>query len=268
MVELNYEVHGQGEPLICLHGFGANLGSWKLMVPYLEKKYRLFLLDLKGFGQSPQPRDDKYSVFDQADLVLNFIAQKNLKNVTLVGNSFGGGVALVSAWQLQLIGEKLRALVLVDSAAYKQTPPLYMILLRVPVLSNLLLKVPTKLAVRTIMKGIYYDHSKISQERILNYSIASKREGYAYVLKQTVKQLIPANIGDLEKEFSKIEAPTLIIHGDHDKVIPLSISERLHREIKNSELVVLPRCGHVPQEEYPELTAEKVNLFLSRISCE
>jgi pimeloyl-ACP methyl ester carboxylesterase len=61
---LHYEVYGTGDPILFLHGFGANISSWKYIITPLSKHYKLILVDLKGFGASPKPRNNKYSTQD------------------------------------------------------------------------------------------------------------------------------------------------------------------------------------------------------------
>jgi pimeloyl-ACP methyl ester carboxylesterase len=121
---LYYETHGTGDPILFLHGFGANIYAWRHIVAPLSKHYQLILVDLKGFDASPKPDDKKYSISDQADLISQFIVKHNLKNLTIVGHSFGGGVALLTAIQLSENGSnRLSALILIDSIAYKHPSP-------------------------------------------------------------------------------------------------------------------------------------------------
>jgi len=263
---LNYERYGQGQPILFLHGFGPNLHSWKFLVPYLEKKYELFLIDLKGFGKSPQPRDGKYSLVDQADLITDFISQKKLKNVCIAGSSYGGAVALMIARKFRLNGDdNLGALIMVCGAAYRQKLPLVMSLLKVPMLSSVAQVLPYKLMVEVGLRRVYYDPRKVSSKMIDYYAVSREGKNYFYALNQVVTQLIPENADEVEKEYCNITIPTLIIHGREDRIIPLDLSQRLAREIKNSELVILPECGHLPQEELPKITATRIDHFLSKI---
>src|SRR6266508_3854539 len=81
--------YGSGDPIIALHGLGATLYSWRNLVDKFPN-HQLILLDLKGAGDSPKPHDRHYSIEDQANLILQFIRQNDLKNLTLMGNSYGG----------------------------------------------------------------------------------------------------------------------------------------------------------------------------------
>ena len=104
---------GEGNPVLLIHGFGASSYSWRHIIAPLAQKYRVITIDLKGFGESPKPRDDLYSVYEQARLVRNFILENDLQNVRIIGHSYGGGVALVtcadhrSALSLSLAGRTI-----------------------------------------------------------------------------------------------------------------------------------------------------------------
>src|SRR5947207_15696652 len=94
-IELYHESYGEGQPLLCIHGIGASLYSWRNFIGPLEKDNQLILIDLKGCGKSPKPNDTRYSTLDHAELIHQFILEHDLKNLTLVGNSLGGALSLL-----------------------------------------------------------------------------------------------------------------------------------------------------------------------------
>src|SRR5688500_5260558 len=98
--ELHHETYGDGDPVLCLHGLGACLYTWRNLVEPLSQNHKLILVDLKGCGDSPKPRDGRYSVQDQSELIYRFIQHHDLKNLTLIGSSYGGAVALMLATML------------------------------------------------------------------------------------------------------------------------------------------------------------------------
>src|SRR5260370_8688800 len=118
-IELYHESYGEGKPLLCIHGFGASLYSWRNFIGPLSKDNQLILIDLKGCGKSPKPNDEKYSTLDHAELIQQFILKHDLKNLTLVGNSLGGGLSLLVTIILMEEGElpRLTSTVLIDAAA-------------------------------------------------------------------------------------------------------------------------------------------------------
>ena len=90
---LHFEEYGSGDPILAIHGLGASVYTWRKLKGRLPD-HKLILIDLKGHGESPKPHDKNYSIADHAELVLQFIREQDLKNLTLMGNSYGGAVSL------------------------------------------------------------------------------------------------------------------------------------------------------------------------------
>src|SRR5947199_5028021 len=124
-IELYHESYGEGKPLLCIHGIGASLYSWRNFIGPLAKDNQLILIDLKGCGKSAKPNDTKYSTLDHAELILQFILERDLNDLTLVGNSLGGAISLVITILLieQRALARLRSIILIDAGAYKQYIP-------------------------------------------------------------------------------------------------------------------------------------------------
>ena len=264
-LELHYETYGQGDTVIFLHGLGGSLYTWRHLVGPLAPHYRLILFDLKGAGESPKPYDGKYSMFDQADLIYRFILQNDLQQVTLVGHSFGGGVALLVALKLtQKEPARLSRLILLDTIAYPQKLPGVIRMLRMPVLGWLGLHlIPDRTKVYSMMESLYYDDSKISPEDVEAYAAPLALPGAKHALRETARQIIPDNIDEITGMYPRINVPTLIIWGQEDKIIPLENGVRLHKALKNSRLVVIERCGHDPPDEKPEEVMKVIGEFLT-----
>jgi len=169
-LDLAFNVVGQGPPLLLIHGFGANAYTWKKLVKYFAAQYTVISLDLKGHGRSPKPLDGGYSLHDQANLITEFIHAKGLHNVTIVGHSFGGAIALLSYIKLKKQGSNaIRALVLIDTIAYRQRLPVLINALCVPLLGYFLVHTfPEKFQVNMILKLVYYDSGRITEETVLS----------------------------------------------------------------------------------------------------
>ena len=114
-VKLYYQEEGSGRPLLLIHGFGASTFTWRRVAPDLARDHRVIAVDLKGFGQSDKPFDSRYSVYDQAELLAQLIEEKDLRDLTLVGHSYGGGIALLLALEADgRLQGRLSRLVLLD----------------------------------------------------------------------------------------------------------------------------------------------------------
>jgi pimeloyl-ACP methyl ester carboxylesterase len=266
-IELHHEIHGTGKPVLCIHGFGASLFSWRNFVTPISAGYQLILIDLKGSGHSPKPPDSHYSSQDHADLIFKFIVDHDLQELTLVGNSFGGALSLLLT--LMLMDHqpgRLRGLVLIDPGAYKQFIPGYVKLIGVSVLGALVVYLtPARFMARSILKLAYYDKDKITTEQIAAYAAPIASPGGKHALIETGKQIIPPNIDQLTARYKDISVPTLIIWGKQDKIISPQAGDLLTHDIASSTLKSIDQCGHVPQEEKPEDTIPLVLNFLQSL---
>ena len=181
----------------------------------MSSNNRLILIDLKGAGNSPKPRDSHYSVRDHADLIYKFILDHDLKNLTLVGNSFGGSLSLLLS--IMLIKQqpgRLRAVIVIDPGAYKQFIPDYVKLIGIPVFGALAVYLtPARFMVKSILKKSYYDLRKITADQIAAYAAPLAAPGGKHALLETGKQIIPPDIDELTTRYKEINVPTLIIWG-------------------------------------------------------
>lgn len=261
---LHCEVYGSGDPVLCLHGLGASTHSWREFRAPLSKEHKLILIDLKGHGASPKPRDKHYAIQEHADLIYQFIREQDLRNLTLIGNSFGGAVSLLVALRLcEDNSGRLKKLVLIDSAGYNKHLPLHLKLMRTPLVGWLALHLlPPKASALFVLKNSYYDKKKITQDQIEAYARPIGERGGRQALLQTAKQIIPENIDELIAKYPKISVPTLILWGLHDKVIPLVIGKMLDEAIPNTTLLTIDSSAHIPQEETPEAVVPLVLNFL------
>ncbi len=161
-------MYGAGDPVLCLHGLGASTYSWRELIGPLSKQYKLILVDFRGFGASPKPNDKHYSIQEHADSIYQFILEHDLKNLILVGNSFGGAVSLLVA--IRLCKEErggFSKLILIDSGGYNLHLPFHLKLLRTPVLGWLAIHaLPPSISALTVLKDSYYDWQKITCNQI------------------------------------------------------------------------------------------------------
>lgn len=262
---LHYAAHGNGRPVILLHGLGTTRYTWRHLMPAVPRGYRFFVFDLKGFGQSPKPHDDKYALYDQANLIYDFILERGLKDLTLIGHSMGGGIALLVALKLKEKNERrLSALILLDSVAYPQRVPFFITLLRTPILGPLAVSLlPADLQVRAILRLAYFDDAKIFEDAVDAYAAPLRMPGGAHALVTTARQLMPRDMDALTGRYGSIDVPMLLIWCREDRIVPLHVGERLHAAIPGSRLIVVDRCGHFPHEEKPEEVVPNIMQFLS-----
>lgn len=264
---INYELQGSGEtPIVFLHGFAAGLVTWHdIRDLFPRKRFRLYFLDLKGFGFSSKPHDGRYTPKDQAAVVTAFMESQGLRNATLVGHSMGGGIALIVYLQALAakMPEMIGGLILIDCAAYPQQVPEIILYLRSPFMNRFILQaMPVLAVVRYTLERVFRNKEAITAERIARYAYSFGREGIAYVLIQTARQLFQDDYSDIIAGYCIITAPTLIIWGKNDPIIAPDLGIRLNRDIPGSRLVFIDNCGHNPHEERPVETFAAISRFL------
>lgn len=263
---LSYKVIGSGPPVIALHGLCETHVTWRHLVDLQSSRFTFYLFDLKGHGQSERPRDGRYSLDDQASTFCRFIEHKNLTNVSILGHSLGGGIGLFIALKLAKAKQQLlRCLILIDSIGAPQRIPFFVRLISFQWLFSLAVKlVSSKVLVRQfLLRNAYLDGSKLSEDLVRAYAENLLRPNGVYALSTTAKQLLATNPLHWLGEFSAINVPTLILFGKGDRIVRPYVGIQLNVAILNSELEWLP-CGHMPQEEVPELVAEQIDNFTQK----
>jgi pimeloyl-ACP methyl ester carboxylesterase len=258
------EEGGDGEPLLLLHGFGANNYTWRHIAPDLARDHHVIAVDLKGSGRSDKPFDDSYGVLDQVKLLQRLIEGRGLSALTLVGHSLGGGVALALALDFNARWPgALRRLILIDSIAYRQRLPLFIQALQVPLLGEV--GIYAVLPEIEAYQGLYvaYHHpSRITFAAVRAYAEPLYEPGGRYALLRTAAEIIPGNLATLVARYPTIHQPTLLIWCAEDPVVPFWVGRRLARALPAARLALLRGCGHVPQEELPLQTLARVRRFL------
>ncbi len=258
------ESYGSGEPMLFLHGLGGSTFSWRYLVAPFSGDHEVILIDFRGEGKSPKPHDKKYSIQDQGELIHQFIVEHDLKNLTLVGNSYGGAVSLLLA--IRLCAEnpsRLKKLILIDSGGYPDHLPAFLKLLRTPIIGWLAVHLlPAKTQIRIVLKKSYYDPAKITETQVAAYAAPLDSPGGRHALLEIGKLAIPKDIQCYIKQYPTISVPTLILWGDDDRVLPRLIGKRLKAAIPNSRLELIPFAGHIPQEEQPDAVIAHIRAFL------
>src|SRR5207237_1296454 len=118
--------YGNGDPILCLHGLGANRFTWRYFIEPFSRYNKLILIDLKGFGRSAKPEDERYSIHDHASAIYEMVRENNWHNLAVIGNSFGGALALLLSMRLEETDPgRLSKLILIDAAAHKDYLPGY-----------------------------------------------------------------------------------------------------------------------------------------------
>jgi len=249
-----------------LHGFAGSSFEWRFWIPGLAEHHQVWAVDLKGHGSSPAPPDGRYSPHDHAEAVHRLIVREDLRALTLVGHSMGGGIALLLA--LRLLSEgRLERLILVSSAAYPQPLPGF---IRIAQRSRLtrwvLAMIPKGPLIRLVLRSIVFDRTKITAAQVDGYAAPLRNEHNRLAIVQTALQILPPGLADHTARYREIELPTLLLWGRHDPVVPLSVGEKLLSVLPRARLEALEECGHLVPEELPEDSLNVVLEFLAASS--
>ena len=238
--------------LLFLHGWRSSKEVWgevvnKLISEQANKQVSIYAIDLPGFGASPlsnfKQRGRGLSVSDYAEVVKGFIEKLELKNIIIVGHSFGGRVGIKLA---SLYPDIVYKLVLVDSAGFAMNENKKSVL-------GFVAKIVRPIFKPAFMQGL---RKKIYQTIGAEDYLATPELRLTFV-----------NITseDLAEDIKNIVCPTLIVWGENDEATPVSFGERMKLEIKNSELKILPNAGHYSFLDRPEEFGSILINFLNNV---
>lgn len=257
-IQTNYHRMGSGKPLFLIHGSGPGVSAWanwRLVMPSLAERFEVVAPDIVGFGYTDRPQGFEYNMANWRDHLLGFADALGLERFSVVGNSFGGGLATSMAVNHP---DRVDRLILMGAAgiSFPLTEGLDAVWGYEPSLENMKALMKTFAWSRDIA-----DNSDLAE---LRYR-ASIQPGFH----EAFSAMFPAprqnGIEDLatpEDQIRKIAAPTLIVHGRDDQVIPLENSYRFHQLIDNSQLHVYGQCGHWTQIEKAAEFSQLVTNFL------
>lgn len=267
MTFLHFEATGAGRPVLALHGFGGSLFSWRHLPAALPGR-RVIRVDLPGHGGSPPLPGRACGPVEHSALLAEFIEEHGLEGVDLIGHSFGGGVALLAALDLnERRPGAVGSLILVDSLALPQPLPLFMQPVKAPRLASLALSLtPPRWIVGAVLRALFHEPSRIERSAVEAYARNFATSESRRALIETALRMIPDDLPDIVARYETLRLPTLLIWGRHDWVVPLRIGQALETMIEEAKLCVIDDCGHVPQEERPEETLPLIAEFLARLA--
>lgn len=264
-VNVHYKTYGEGEPtFILLHGFGASLFSWREVVDPIAEYGTVISYDRPAFGLTERPMEwegeSPYSQDSQVELVIGLMDSLGIEKATLVGNSAGGTISMLTALKYP---ERVTSLILVDPAVYAGggAPAWIRPLLGTPQFNHIGPLFARQLQAQgtEFLKTAWHDPSNITPEIFEGYQQPLQVENWDKALWGLT---VSSRESGLAESVSEFDLPILIITGDDDRIVPTEQSLRLAEELPNAELAVIPQCGHVPHEECPTVFMQAVTEFL------
>ena len=254
------EYPATGKDLLFIHGFASSTYTWEKVAPVLNKLgYHVWALDIKGFGWSEKPKDTSYDILTLTEEVYQWMEAFGLDDVVLVGNSLGGGIATLMAL---LHPERVGRMVLIDAAAYNTEFPFIMELARLPLSAEMTKLFFSHWVVRQTLREVYHHKDWITRDQVDAYYDRLQTDNALNAQIAVVRALEFSRVEKYVNRIPEIKTKALIIWGEHDRWIPLSSAYRFKAELRDATLVIIPECGHMPQEEYPDFTANLIDAFI------
>lgn len=249
-----------GPVLVLVHGSNASLFTWEPWVARLGREFRIVTMDLPGHGLTGAVPNHDYSQEGMVKFVAEVADKLGLTKFALGGNSMGGGVAARFAEEHP---DRVGALILVDAAG-EPTPggdriPLVFKIARIPVLDKVLLVLTPRSLVEEGLDDAIVRKSIMTDKMIDQYWELARMTGSRAA--NDARFALPQT-NDVKRHVGDIKAPTLILWGAQDHLIPVDAAHEYQADIPGSQLVIYPATGHIPQEEVADRSASDVRTFL------
>jgi len=251
-----YRDEGAGEVLLLIHGIGGSSNSWSGVIPLLAKKYRVIAPDLLGHGESDKPRGD-YSVGAFAVLLRDLLDALDIPQVTVIGHSLGGGIAMQFAHQH---GQYCKRIVLISSGGFGGDVGRVLRVLSLPGSELVLPVIASRPAILASNALRALTGSSNSFQARPSLSNRDNRQAFLRTLRAVVDFRGQA-VSALNRVCMVL--PAMIISGDQDRVIPVEHARAAHRTMPNSRLHIIPGVHHYPPTERPETVARLIDDFIA-----
>ena len=257
-IATNYHDAGDGSPALFIHGSGPGVSAWanwRLNLPAISRGARCVAPDIVGFGYTPAPEGFEFSMERWVEHLAGFVRALDLGPVAIVGNSFGGALALAYAIRYP---ESVRGLVLMGSVGvdFELTDGLDAVWGYEPSVANM----------KRLLGVFGHDESFMTDELAeLRYRASVRpgvQESFSAMFPEPRQASIRAMRSD-EADIRAIDVPALVVHGREDKVIPVSNAHRLFELLPDAEMHLFSRCGHWTQIEKRERFDALVSGFLA-----
>ena len=253
-ISLNYEIYGEGPPLLLISGTGHNLEFWSNQLPYFAKRYSSIVFDNRGVGRSTIPTKN-YTLADMADDAVNLLDHINVNCAHVMGFSMGGHIAQELAINYP---DRVKSLGIHHSWS-KNSPTLKKFQeTRLHLAKNDQRIALTELSMLALHSSRYYDSNPKEMEAHRSFLLNQSPVNNGWV-----GQLEACINGDTFDRLNLIDTPTLITCSNLDIIAPPHLSQQIQENIKGSRLHIMEGTGHVSLMESPKIFAHICLEFLS-----
>ncbi len=255
---------GEGPSIILIHGFGGSMWQWEYQQHALSQHFRVLTLDLPGAGLSDKPEID-YRPDQMLDFIVGFMDAVKTPQATLVGNSMGAGLAIGMALAHPTRVDKL---VLVDGLPQhvmkKLTSPSVRRALETSAPSWLVSFgnwLFGGLMIESVLKEFVHDPALLTPAVIERSNRNRQRPGLIKPI-MAVRENLPLWESGFATRIGEITHPTLVLWGEEDRVFPVAVGIEIHQTIKGSRFIRIPKAGHIPQWERPDMVNQELITFI------
>lgn len=251
---------GEGETILFVHGFGMDKDRWGPFLKCFNGSHRMIVPDLPGFGETSPLSSGGYDIPSQVERLNRFVEKIGLKSFHLVGISMGGYIAAYYAGEYP---EKVKSLALMAPAGVASRIPSYAWLIYRKQ-GNIVLLYRTVEAFEDLMSLIFYRPPLIPGP--IKRHFAARGAAHYPLYQKILRDMERGGMFLLEGRLHKIKAGTLILWGAKDAILHPSGAEKFLQGLRQSRVVILEECGHVPYFERPRETLKAYEDFLSGLS--
>ena len=257
-IELYYEIHGAGQPLVLISGLGYPLWQWHKMVPFLAEHFQVITFDNRGVGQSDKPAGPYTAQLLAADTA-GLLDALGIEKAIIAGHSMGGFVAQAMALDFP---QKVAKLILCSTNFggphhVPVTPEAMKVL--TDVTSDALTRFKNGLAVSTA-PGWSEKNPEMIEEWI-HWRVANPIDPAPYQAQMAIGFGLMPEAAAFENKLPRLNVPTLILFGVHDKVVPPENASLLAEKIAGSKVVIFPDAGHFFPIEIAEAASRTITDF-------
>ncbi len=242
--------------VVFLHSIGSSIYSWRYQLPEFEKKYRVVAFDLLGFGKSDKPLTESYGLDAQEERIIALLDHLNIQRCALVGCSLGGALSL---WLASRNKERFPFLAVIAPAAVSSLVPFFLV--KPAVFALLASKIVSRRIIRIALGNGYANKKNITPEVIENYYSPFNEPNGASCFLRTVETIRDARIFNC---LGSISSHTLILWGEHDRVVKKEDMERICKAIPDAKIQRHPMGGHHLMEDEPQWLNQKIMDFLDQ----
>lgn len=251
-------------PIVLIHGTAASLHTWEAWVKELKGTHRVIRMDLPAYGLTGPNKTGDYSQEYYAQFIHRFLEKLGVKKCILGGNSLGGAIA----WRYALnYPTEVSKLILIDAAGYpmeSKSVPMAFQLAGMPVIKNLFKYVTPRFIVEKSIENVYADKTKVEPELVDRYFNLALRAGNRQAFIDRMSTFKTLLNDSTYLQIKNIKTQTLILWGDKDLLIPVTVAKNFHADLPNDTLVVLKNLGHTPMEENPKQSLQVLINFLGK----